>query len=174
MSSEGRWTFFKGEVVQDEWKIYRRQLLVNSKGLTIGQVERTGSVRLIKDSVSGKQYLMGDMKCAYKLLSRDNIYIVDAIENMEQEVEAIFDRQVREVAMPTLSPQLNFVGVPAFSVLRIIAFTRNGVSLQNQVVKAGGPYKIIFNKNPIWKYLYPNPLWSREILKKLIYQHSNE
>lgn len=173
MSSEGRWTFFKGEAVQDEWKIYRRQLLVNSKGLAIGQVERTGSVRLIKDSVSGKQYLMGNLNCAYKLLSRDNIYIVDANEFMEQEVT--FDSQVREVAMTTLSPpQLILVGSPCFYFTRIHAFTRNGVSLQHQLVKAGGPYKIIFNKNPIWKYLYPNPLWSREILKKLIYQHSNE
>lgn len=168
MSSGERWTFFKGDEAQEERKIYRRQLLVNSKGLTIGQVERTGSVRLIKDSVSGKQYLIGDVKCAYKLLSRSRGYIVDAIENMEQEVT--FDNQVREVAMTSLSPKLNFVGAPTFSFLRINAFTRNGVSLTHQIVKAGGLYKIIFNKNSIWKYQYPNPLWSREILKKWIYQ----
>jgi len=177
MSSGEMWTFFKGDETQEERKIYRRQSLVNSKGLTIGQVERTGSVRLTKDSVSGKQYLMGNLNCAYKLLSRSGGYIVDANEFMEQEVEAILDgQQVREVEMTTLSPQLVFVGSPRFSFTRIITFTRNGVSLQHQVVKAGGPYKIIFNRNPIWKQLYPkypNPSWwSREILKKLIYQHS--
>ena len=168
------WDALKGEAIQHKfWQICNKQSLVNSKGLTIGQVERTGSVRLIKDSVSGKQYFMGDVKCAYKLLIRSRGYFVDANEFMEQEVEAILDggEQVREVEMTTPQPVL--VGTPTFSFIRIHAFTLDGVSLPHQVVKAGGGhYKIIFTR--IWKHLYPNLSWSREILKNLIHQHFND
>jgi hypothetical protein len=120
-----KWDVLKGEAVQDEWEICKKQSLNNSKGLEVGRAEHKCSARLVSDSVTGKIYLTGECYSIHKITKNGKQYIVDTIQTMDQEVA--FDKEVATNA--------TFVGEPDFYNLRVKSCTRDDIPLTHVVSK---------------------------------------
>lgn len=130
------WNVLKGENVQ-EIEIHRKHALVDKKGVTIGEVVHEGLALIRADSVIGKRYAVGDVKCTHKFTKNSKRYIIDGTESMKQ-----------EVVVSTSGPGTNgsqffieFAGVPFFSDLRI-----------NSLTQDGAPKSIVAVKSPIDNY----------------------
>ena len=115
------WNVLKGENVE-EIEIHRKHALVDKKGVTIGEAEHTGSVRLVNEPATGKTYAIGDVKCTHKFTKNGKRYIIDGTESMKQ-----------EVVVSTSGPGTNgsqffieFAGLPSFSHLRIQYLNQDG------------------------------------------------
>ena len=134
----------KGEMI-DEYNLYKKQTLNNSKGLEVGTVEHMGLTRLVNDPITGKIFLTGKVTSTHKITKNGKQYIADTVQDMDHEVD------IDKTAMTA-----KLVGEPVFTSLRISSLTRDDMSLTALVSKSPTIY------DPWWRIFHPSyhPIYS--------------